>query len=118
MASQSRKHRGYETQRIVSRFWQKCFPYVTDTGAGRNGKDLLNTGKVAVEIKARTGFSPLEWVRQATASAAPDELPCVVIRPNGTGETTVHEWPVIVRHQDFLDLLRKAGYADPITVTR
>lgn len=114
MASQSRKHRGYETQRVTAKLWRNHFPYVTDAGAGRNGSDLLNTGSIAVEVKARTDFSPMAWVRQAASGATEGQVPCVVVRPNGMGPATVEDWPVIIRQKDFLDLLSKAGYTDVV----
>lgn len=115
MSAQSRKHRGYATQRMCAEYWRtRGFPYVTDTGAGRQGADLINTPGVSVEIKARTGFEPKAWIKQAVTSAG-DDLPVAVLRPNGSGETTIGEWPVILRHSDFLDLLERAGYTHPIS---
>jgi hypothetical protein len=93
------------------------FPYATDAGAGRPGRDLLNLIGLAGEVKARSGFSPLAWIRQATATAAGD-LPFVLLRCNGQGPQTVHDWPVLLRLEDFTALIRAAGYGDPEEASR
>jgi hypothetical protein len=50
MPSQSRKHRGYASQRIVAeRFREAGWPYAEPTGAGRQGTDVL--GVVGIDIQ-------------------------------------------------------------------
>lgn len=53
---------------------------------------------------------------QELADLAKDDkgLPIVVTRPDGAGPATVDDWPVILRHADLRQLLRQAGYGDPI----
>lgn len=112
MTSQHRKRRGAETQRLVAAAWREDgWPFCEDAGAGRNGNDLLNTPGLAVEVKARRDYNPLAWMKQAAKSKG---LPIVVTRPDGAGETTVDDWPVILRHADLRRLLRLAGYGDPL----
>jgi hypothetical protein len=109
----TRKARGSATQIIAAAWYARHgFPYCTDAGAGRVGRDLLNMIGLAGEVKARAGFSPLAWVRQAKANAGPD-LPFVLLRCNGQGPATVADWPVILRNEDFTRLVRAAGYGDP-----
>lgn len=109
----SRKSRGAESQTLAAaKFKATLYPYATDAGAGRNGVDVLNTDGLAVEVKARKGFSPLAWVRQAVAQAADGDLPVVVIRPDGMGPATVDSWPVMLRFADLINLLAEAGYGD------
>src|SRR5438094_8391022 len=113
MTSLSRKSRGMKTQAVVAGWWRRHgFPYATDAGAGRGGRDVLNLIGLACEVKARAGFEPLAWIKQAIAAAAGD-LPFVVLRCNGQGETTVADWPVILRLEDFTALVRAAGYGEP-----
>jgi hypothetical protein len=108
----SRHRRGAETQNLVAQQFKAAgFPYAESAGAGRNGRDVLGTPGLAVEVKARRDFSPIAWTRQAVASAAGD-LPAVVMRPDGLGPAHIDEWPVIVRFSDFLALLRDAGYIE------
>lgn len=114
MTAASRKQRGAETQRVTAAYFREHgFPFCTDAGAGRSGRDLLNVIGVSVEIKARRDYSPLQWLRQATATAAGD-LPIVVHRPDGMGPASVAEWPVTLRLADAVRLLRQSGYGDPI----
>lgn len=117
MVSQSRKHRGYATQRIVADAWREDgWPYAQPVGAGAQGADLTGTPGIGVEIKARTGFEPLAALRQATANAR-GGVPVVILRPNGCGETTIDEWPMILPHAVGRRLLRQAGYGTPPACT-
>jgi hypothetical protein len=114
-SSPHRKRRGAATQAIAAEWFRNHgFPYATDAGAGRIGRDLLNLIGLAGEIKARSDFNPLAWVRQALANADGD-VPFVIVRCNGQGSATVADWPVIVRLEDFTRLVRLAGYGDPIS---
>lgn len=109
----ARKARGAATQAIAAAWFRaRGFPFCTDAGAGRTGRDLLNLIGLAGEVKARTKFDPLAWIRQAVA-AADGDLPFVLIRCNGQGEKTIGDWPVILRLEDFTTLVRAAGYGDP-----
>ena len=108
-ASQSRKHRGYATERLVARYWQESgFPYA-EVVRGQ-GSDLTGTGPVRCEIKARRGFNPLEWLRQASGNARHNDVPCVVVRSNGQGPKDIDNWLVMCSHETWLRLLNEAGY--------
>lgn len=110
--SQHRKHRGYRTQKVAAEwFAARGWPYAESTGASRQGADITGTPDIAIEVKARRAFSPLEWIRQARA-AADGRLPFVVFRCDGQGEQSVGEWPVLIRLEDFTRLLHEAGYGD------
>lgn len=109
MTGQARKQRGAATQHILARWFQaRGWPYAESTGAGRTGSDLTGMPGLACEIKARAGFSPLAWIRQARAGGT--GLPFVVLRCNGQGEAAVGEWPVLLRLGQFTELLTAAGY--------
>lgn len=104
----SRKQRGAQTERMVARAWEgDGWPHAEVVRGP--GRDLTGTPGVAVEIKARREWRPLEWMRQAQANAG-DDIPIVVARPDGAGETTVDDWPAIVPHGVLRRLLREAGY--------
>ena len=111
--TRSRKDRGMRSQLVVARWFKaRGWPYAEPAGSGRPGVDVLGTLDIAVEVKARRAFSPLEWIRQARQYAA-GRLPFVVFRCDGQGEQTVGEWPVLIRLEDFTRLLHEAGYGDP-----
>ena len=58
MPSQSRKHRGYKSQKILADYLvSKGWIYAESTGAGRSGTDVTGTIGIDWEVKARTGFS-------------------------------------------------------------
>lgn len=111
--SQARKHRGMRTQAVVAEWFRdRGWPFAQPAGAGRPGVDVTGTVDIAVEVKARRDLNPLAWIRQARAAAS-GRLPFVVFRCDGQGETTVGEWPVLIRLEDFTRLLHEAGYGDP-----
>ena len=109
MPSQSRKHRGYRTERVIesylSQWWENA-----SVGRGA-GKDIHNVPFDA-EIKARSSFAPLAWLKQVAKRAAPqNELPFVVCRMNGQGEDAA-EYLAFMRFGDLVQLLLMAGYGD------
>jgi hypothetical protein len=110
--SQSRKHRGYKSERSVaeylSQWWQGA---AVQRG---NGKDVINV-PFDCEVKSRSTFAPKEWLRQAAnRAAASNELPFVVARMNGQGDSqeAVPEYLAFMRFGDLVQLLLRAGYAD------
>jgi hypothetical protein len=109
----ARKTRGMKTQALIAEWFRaRGFPFATDAGAGRGGRDVLNLVGLACEVKARAGFEPLAWVKQA-AKATDGDLPFVAFRCNGQGPAAIGDWPVLVRLEDFTALIRAAGYGDP-----
>jgi hypothetical protein len=74
------------------------------------GKDIHHVPFDA-EIKARSEFAPLSWIKQVSKRAAGKELPFVVCRMNGQGEDAA-EYLAFMRFGDLVNLLLKAGYGD------
>jgi hypothetical protein len=113
MPSQSRKHRGYKSQKIVANYLvDNGWPYAESTGAGRSGTDVTGTIGIDWEVKARAGFNPSAAIKQLKERHNGKDLPVAVLRLNGQGEASIGEWPVILRLEDFIQLLKDAGYAD------
>ncbi len=109
--SQHRKRRGMRTQLLVAEtLARNGWPFAESAGAGRQGADVTGTPDIAVEVKARTNFDPLAWIRQAR-SGADGRLPFVVVRCNGQGENVL-DYPAMLRFEDLLALLVEAGYGD------
>jgi hypothetical protein len=105
----SRKNRGYRTERVIqsylSLWWENA-----SVGRGA-GKDIHNV-PFDCEIKARTEFQPLAWLKQVTKRASSsNSLPFVVCRMNGQGEDAA-EYLAFMRFGDLVQLLLKAGYGD------
>ena len=109
MPSQSRKHRGFRTERVVATYLQQWW---AGAAVGRgNGKDIVNV-PFDLEIKARTQFNPMEWLRQSRKRTEKNgELNAVVCRMNGQGEDAA-EYLAFVKFSDLVALLVKAGYTD------
>jgi hypothetical protein len=102
MPSQSRKHRGYRTERVIESYLRQWWE---NASVGRGaGKDIHNV-PFDCEIKARTEFQPLAWLKQVTKRAATyQELPFVVCRMNGQGEDAA-EYLAFMRFGDLVQLL-------------
>jgi hypothetical protein len=112
MASQSRKHRGYRSQKVLADYFTtRGWPYAESTGAGRSGSDLTGMPGLAIEVKARSDLQPLAWLKQAEMN---EGLPLVIFRPNGMGEESVGKWGCLLRLDTLTELLRGAGYGDSV----
>lgn len=106
--SQHRKHRGYRTERVVEAYLRTWWE---NASVGRGaGKDIHNV-PFDCEIKSRTGFQPLAWLKQVTNRTAGKELAFVVSRCNGQGEDAA-EYLAFMRFGDLVQLLLQAGYGD------
>jgi len=113
VASQSRKHRGYASQRLVAEWFQaNGFPFAESTGAGRSGVDVTGMPGVALEIKARRELNLTGFLKQAV-SQREHGLPAAIVRPDGFGPARIGEWAAILTLEDYTTLLRQAGYGNP-----
>jgi hypothetical protein len=109
--TQHRKHRGYESQRIVARYFAaNGWPYAEPVGAGRTGSDVTGMPGLDIEVKARRGLDMPALLRQLGERAERELLGFGVLRLDGQGPASIHEWPVVLRLDDFTALLRAAGY--------
>ena len=106
--SRHRKDRGLRTERVVASYLQTWWPYAS-VGRGA-GKDITNV-PFDIEVKARSAFQPLEWLRQVRKRSEGKELSAVVVRMNGQGESA-EDYLAFMRFEDLVQLLIKAGYTD------
>ena len=114
--SQHRKHRGYATQRILAQYLQpNGWPFAESTGAGRQGSDITGTVGIDWEVKARRGFPISETMKQLAERSKDGIIPVAVLRLDGSGPANIENWPAIVPLKVLVELLREAGYGDPIT---
>jgi len=112
VASQSRKHRGYRTEKVVAQYLSQWWPHAIANGAGRSGNDVTGLPFINLEIKARSTFSPKQWIDQVEKRSEDDgNKNLVVCRMNGQGEDA-EKYLAFLRLSDLVDLLVKAGYAD------
>jgi hypothetical protein len=89
----------------LSQWWRSA-----SVGRG-SGKDIHNV-PFDIEVKARSDFQPLAWLKQVEKRAAvPNELPIVVVRCNSQGEDA-EKYLAFMRFQDLVQLLLQAGYGD------
>ena len=105
--SQSRKHRGFRTERVVAEFLRHWWEGAV-VGRG-NGRDILNV-PFDCEVKARTGLDVSGTLRQIeTRTAKSGLLGFACFRLNGQGERC-EEYVAMLRLGDLVELLVAAGY--------
>jgi hypothetical protein len=110
MASQSRKYRGFSTERVVAKYLSTWWAHA-DIGRGA-GKDI-NHVPFDMEVKARSAFQPKAWIDQVTKRTDKShDLPIVVSRLNGQGEGNPQDYLAFMRLGDLIGLLLRAGYGD------
>ena len=101
MPSQNRKHRGFRTERVVAAYLSQWWGNAS-IGRG-SGKDIHNV-PFDIEVKARTDFQPLAWLKQVEKRTQGKELSAVVVRMNGQGEDA-SQYLAFMRFQDLIQLL-------------
>ena len=109
--SQSRKHRGYATQRIIAEYlrnqgWAHALP----VGAGRDGSDITGIEGLDIEIKARTNLDLPALMRQLEERRKDTGLGIGVLRLNGQGEKSVQQFVAVLTLADLTYLLKASGY--------
>ena len=105
--SQSRKHRGFRTERVVAEYLRRTWEGAS-VGRG-NGRDILNV-PFDVEVKARTGLDVSGTLRQIeTRTAKSGLLGFACFRLNGQGESA-EQYVAMLRLGDLVELLEAAGY--------
>lgn len=109
--SQSRKHRGYATQRIVAEYlqsngWEHALP----VGAGRDGSDITGIAGLDIEIKSRTRLDLAGTMRQMKERTQNGEIALGVLRLNGQGEKSVEDFVCLLSLKDLVYLLKASGY--------
>ena len=105
--SQSRKHRGFRTERVVAEYLRRTWEGAV-VGRG-NGRDILNV-PFDCEVKARTGLDVSGTLRQIeTRTAKSGLLGFACFRLNGQGEKA-EDYVAMLRLGDLVELLEAAGY--------
>ncbi len=106
--SQSRKYRGYRTERVVASYLQNWWE---NASVGRGaGRDIYGV-PFDCEVKSRTGFQPLAWLKQQAKRNQGKALGFLVLRCNGQGEDAA-AYLALMPFGELVELLLKAGYAD------
>ena len=109
MSNQSRKHRGFRTERVVATYLSHWWEGAT-VGRG-SGRDVLGV-PFDVEIKARAALDIKGTFRQIQARTSKSGLlGFACFRLNGQGENA-RDYAALIRLEDLVELLIKAGYKD------
>jgi len=105
--SQSRKHRGFRTERVVADYLKRWWEGAS-VGRGA-GRDILNV-PFDCEVKARSALDIRGTLRQIEARTTESGLlGFACFRLNGQGEKP-EEYVAMLRLGDLVELLIKAGY--------
>ncbi len=107
--SQSRKHRGFRTERVVAEYLRQWWD-AASVGRG-SGRDILNV-PFDCEVKARTGLDVVGTLRQIESRTNKSGLlGFATFRLNGQGEHA-EDYVAMLRLSDLVELLLAAGYKD------
>ena len=107
--SQSRKHRGFRTERVVAEYLRRWWEGAS-VGRG-SGRDILNV-PFDCEVKARTGLDVVGTLRQIESLTKESGLlGFATFRLNGQGEHA-EDYVAMLRLSDLVELLLAAGYED------
>jgi hypothetical protein len=107
--SQSRKHRGFRTERVVAEYLRQWWD-AASVGRG-SGRDILNV-PFDCEVKARTGLDVVGTLRQIESRTSKSGLlGFATFRLNGQGEHA-EDYVAMLRLSDLVELLLAAGYKD------
>ena len=107
--SQSRKHRGFRTERVVAEYLRRWWEGAS-VGRG-SGRDILNV-PFDCEVKARTGLDVVGTLRQIESRTKESGLlGFAAFRLNGQGEHA-EDYVAMLRLSDLVELLLAAGYED------
>jgi hypothetical protein len=105
--SQSRKYRGFRTERVVAEYLKRWWEGAT-VGRGA-GRDILNV-PFDCEVKARAALDIRGTLRQIeTRTAKSGLLGFACFRLNGQGEKA-DDYVAMLRLGDLVELLIAAGY--------
>ena len=105
--SQSRKHRGFRTERVVADYLKRWWEGAS-VGRGA-GRDILNV-PFDCEVKARSALDIRGTLRQIEARTTDSGLlGFACFRLNGQGEKP-EEYVAMLRLGDLVELLLAAGY--------
>ena len=106
--SQSRKHRGFRTERVVAEYLKHWWDGASVSRG--SGRDILNV-PFDCEVKARTGLDVKGTLRQIESRTSESGLlGFATFRLNGQGENA-EEYVAMLRLSDLVELLLDAGYA-------
>lgn len=107
--SRHRKDRGLRTERVVAQYLSEWW-HGANVGRGA-GKDIVGI-PMDIEVKARSSFNPVEYLRQSKKRGALSGEPSfVVCRMNGQGEDATN-YLAFTDLQTLVQILLKAGYGD------
>jgi hypothetical protein len=105
--SQSRKHRGFRTERVVAEYLRRWWEGAS-VGRGA-GRDLINV-PFDCEVKARSALDIRGTLRQIeTRTVESGLLGFACFRLNGQGEQA-QDYVAMLRLGDLVQLLLDAGY--------
>lgn len=115
MKPASAKAKGRDAENEVARGMQ----YYMRTKVERRAKngafdrgDISGVANVVVEVKSRSKFSPLQWIRELRAEIANDHAQIGFVAMKTTGSTKFDDYLAIMPMPEFMELLNDAGWVD------
>ncbi|MEM9134310.1 MAG: hypothetical protein AAGE88_18320 [Actinomycetota bacterium] len=116
MTGRMSRNKGNRTEReVVTWLRNNGFPWAERKGTGLPGADVAELGPgLELEIKNHQRLEPAAWVDQLLAAMATTEAGMGAVIAKRRGTTNVGDWYGILPARLLIQLLREAGYGDPI----
>lgn len=109
----SRRRRGRNTEKLVADYLANYWENVSAVASSLGGSDVLGIPGFDVEVKARSGFQPLEALKQQDKRKG-SQKGLIIMRLNGQGED-VGEYIAIMRVKELVPLLQKHHPTEGVT---
>jgi len=93
---------------LIDRGWPHAERRALAGSADRG--DVAGVPGVVIEVKAEKEFHISGWLREAAAEKANDGAEVAAVWFKLPRKTDPREWAVVMTGQEFMDLLKAAGY--------
>lgn len=101
----SRRRRGRATEHVVADYFARFWETARVVNSSVGGNDVVGL-PFDVEVKARAGFNPKQYLDQLKRRSK-GGLGFAVLRLNGQGETTPEDYAVVMRLGDLIPILEQ-----------
>lgn len=108
------KAKGTAAETAVVRHLATTWPHVERRAlnGSQDRGDIAGIIGICIEVKNHARYAIPEWLDELDIETANDNADhgLLIVKPKGIGLTNVGQWWAIARVEDYLRLLKEAGY--------